>query len=138
MSGTPLYKRWLSMKSRTTPGTAANRRGYVDVRRDPRWDTFEGFLENQPAGQPFGPGLELARNGDVGDYTPENTRWATRSENTQEMLSRRKLKLPDGQFATDVARVNGVPTKTWDRRYRTGMSLTDAVSTSGDLRRRSK
>jgi hypothetical protein len=128
--GTPLYLRWASMKARTTPGTAANNGNYVGVKRDPRWDTFEGFRDNPPTtGRPFGPGLELARFNDVGDYTPDNTRWLTKSENVIEALDRRRLRLPDGRIASHVARENGIPLGTWEARYyMKGIDLTTAVT----------
>lgn len=84
MTGTPLYKAWENMKQR-----AGNRAGiyptYVDVGIDERWSTFQGFLDNPPTtGRPFEPGLALSRYGDTGDYSPENARFLTRSENTSE------------------------------------------------------
>lgn len=82
-SRSPLYRAWVNMRQRTT-----NRRAYptyAGVDCDPRWETFEGFVAHQPTtGRAFEPGLCLARFGDLGHYTPENTRWLTRSENSRE------------------------------------------------------
>ena len=73
----PLYERWSKMLWRT-------RHKYIGVNVDPRWATFQGFVDNQPPGRPYEPGLCLCRYGDEGDYTPENTRWDTRGNNTRE------------------------------------------------------
>jgi hypothetical protein len=82
MAKTPLYKAWENMRQRVT--NARVYPTYVNVGCDERWLTFQGFLDNQPAGRPFEPGLCLSRFGDEGDYSPENTRWLTRSENCRE------------------------------------------------------
>ena len=82
MHGTPLYKAWENMRQRVT--NADRYPTYVGVQCDERWATFQGFLDNQPAGRTFELGLCLARFGDQGDYTPENARWLTRAENTAE------------------------------------------------------
>lgn len=85
-NGTPLHGRWESMRSRSN----GRKPGYEHVKCDPRWATFEGFRDNPPTtGRPFAPDLVLARFGDQGDYTPENTRWLTKHENHMEMLARR-------------------------------------------------
>ena len=131
MRGTQMYASWAAMKQRTTPGSAAQRSNpsYIGVKRDPLWDTFEGFLSNPPAGRPWSRGMQLTRRGDVGDYTPSNCRWRSASDNRSEMLARRKLKLADGRFAADVARENGVPVGTWEQRYyKMGWPLEIAVS----------
>ena len=129
MTGTPMYVCWKAMSQRCTPGYWVQKPRYTGVRRDPRWTTFEGFMENQPAGRPYVPGMALARFGDEGDYTPENTRWLTTSENAREAAERRMQKLPDGRFAADVARQNGIGSGTWSRRLHDGWSLEEAVMT---------
>ena len=118
------------MRTRCTAVYQAKRPSYAGVRCDPRWATFEGFLANQPAGRPFEPGLVLARLGDTGDYTPENTRWATKAENSREMNEvSRMARLPDGRFAADVARENGVSTALLAERVRRyGWDIMDAAT----------
>lgn len=91
---TPLYKVWENMRQRTSGSPRYPT--YAGVRCDPRWDTFLGFVLHPPLGHnPFGadhdfyePGLCLTRAGDSGDYTPENTRWLTRSENAREQAGK--------------------------------------------------
>ena len=61
---------------------------YKGVQIDPRWDTFQGFVDNPPAGRPYERGLCLCRTGDEGDYTPENCRWDTKANNVREQWNR--------------------------------------------------
>jgi len=46
--------------------------------------TILAACDGQPAGRPFEPGLCLSRFRDEGNYSPENTRWITRSQNSSE------------------------------------------------------
>lgn len=91
-SGTKLFSAWQAMTARASENYQQKTGKYVGVTRDERWSTFEGFLANQPAGRPFEPGLVLARTGDVGPYSPENTRWATKSENAREAAEVRRAR----------------------------------------------
>lgn len=70
-----LYSQWRSFRARA-------KKAGIGV--DPRWATFQGYLDNQPAGRPYEPGLCLCRTSDKGDYTPDNTRWDTRGNNSRE------------------------------------------------------
>lgn len=87
MSDTPMYRAWSNMRQRVT-----NRKvypTYADVKCDPCWETFEGFLANPPTvddGHEYAPGMCLSRVKDAGDYSPENARWRTRRENSQEQI----------------------------------------------------
>jgi hypothetical protein len=123
----PLYQAWKHMLARCDPAWQERYPTYQGVRCDPRWETFEGFLDHQPPGRTFLQGLALARWGDTGDYTPENTRWATKSENSREMVERRMYRLADGQFANDVAKRNQLE-RVWYRRMKAGMPIEDAVA----------
>lgn len=79
--GTPEYVAWLSMKARCYIPTAGGYAYYGarGIRVCDRWrDNFENFLED------MGPRPDakhgLGRLDPNGDYTPENCRWMTRSE----------------------------------------------------------
>lgn len=133
LSYTPIYKAYYAMVQRTRGDfhlKSYGRSGYEGVRRDPRWDTFEGFLAHPPAGEP-GRGMMLARYGDTGDYTPENCRWATKAENSREANETRAgymNLLPDGRYAVDVAREHGISIKRYWARVERGWSMQDACT----------
>lgn len=129
MSRTPIHTAWAGVRARTKKGGRVQRMfpSYVGVNLDPRWETFEGFLANQPAGRPFSPGMVLARFNDEGNYSPENTRWATKGENARESIERKMIRLSDGRFARDVARENGVSVAAMDSRIRRGIQPDAAV-----------
>lgn len=121
--GTPLYWAWVHMKAR-----CARHPLYRNVNVDPRWATFEGFLAFPPRGE-FKQGMNLARFGDVGDYSPENCRWLTRAANAREAMEPRMILMPDGRFADDVAAANGIHCSTWHNRVRRGWDIYDAATT---------
>ncbi len=103
---------------------------------DPRWKTFEGFLAQPPGGEWF-PGAALCRNGDVGDYSPENARWDTRSANSREAAERRMTVLPDGRLAFDIAKAHGIRQSTYRMRVSLlGWDLERAVTTPVQRHRR--
>lgn len=79
----PQYMNWEAMRARVRPSYWVKHPGYAGVAIDPRWATFPGFLAEPPAGE-WAPGRVVARTGDTGDYSPENTRWATKAENARE------------------------------------------------------
>ena len=88
-----LYKCWLSMTQRS------KRRGCEVF---PAWATYEGF-KGWALSSGYEEHLVLCRNGDVGDYTPSNTRWDTKGNNTIEALARcYEVSYPDGR--TEVIR----------------------------------
>lgn len=86
----PLQKVWRSMHYRCGSRGNSPHKNYVGVRVDERWATWEGFLANQPAGRAWEEGLHLCRTGDVGDYSPENTRWDTAEANLRERWPRKE------------------------------------------------
>lgn len=117
----PMYSAWMGMRSRS------KKRG---IPHDSLWDTFPGFLDNQPPGEWF-PGACLCRTADQGAYGPTNARWDTKRANGQEAAigEGRAYLMPDGRLAADVARANGVDHRRWRMRVqREGWSPEDAVS----------
>lgn len=134
MRHSPLYSAYHKMRERTRGDYHLVRGGYLGVGRDPRWDTFEGFLAHPPAGE-YEPGKVLARYGDKGDYTPENARWATKAENAREAIEPRMLRLPDGRFALDVARANGITRAMFGARVQSGWPLELACTAPKGSRR---
>lgn len=124
---TPLYSAWKNMKARSTLSKQLRfYPSYVGVCRDPKWDTFVGFLTNPPNGE-FSKGKVLSRKDDLGDYTPENCEWKTKSENARERTDRTCIRMPDGSRAIDHAKPLGLE-KIYERRLKKGWKIEDAVS----------
>jgi len=125
----PLYQSWLSMNRRTSEKYWVKNPSYTGVLRDERWMTFQGFIDNPPSGE-FEPGKVLARTGDIGNYSPENCRWASKSENLAEYIEHSETKLPDGRGASKVAAEHGIPIKQWWARVNVlGWDIERAVTT---------
>lgn len=107
-SKTPLYRTWVEMKKRCGDKFQLRYPSYKGIKCCELWQTFEGFRDNQPAGLSHKKGVHLARTDDIGDYYPENCRYATTSENAYDVNIRKMIKLPDGRFAKDVAKELGI------------------------------
>lgn len=132
-SKSKMYDLYCAMRGRLDGKTYHT---YKDVKCDPRWDTFEGFIAYPPAGT-YGPGKVLSRLGDRGDYTPENCRWTSKSENAREACetSGRMHVLADGRYAVDVAREHGIDHYTVSHRIRAGWTIEDAATVPKRTRR---
>lgn len=84
MSGTPIYQVWRDMKQRVNN---SNSRLYKDyggrgIKVCKRWqDSFVEFHKDM--GDRPSPKYSLDRINVDGDYTPENCRWATKHQQTQ-------------------------------------------------------
>lgn len=78
MSGTPIWKRWCGIKGRCND-LRDKVYGGKGLGYDPRWESFENFYEDMAEG--FSDELEIDRIDVTKDYSKENCRWTTHSEN---------------------------------------------------------
>lgn len=125
LTKTPEYRAWSAMRNRCTNPKAAyaawNGRG---IKVCQRWELFENFLADV--------GLRPSRAHSIdridvdGDYEPSNVRWATRSQQANNM--RKTVKI-HGEPMTDVAlRVGLKPATLYARITRYGFGADEAVA----------
>lgn len=80
-TGTPLYNSWRHMRARCRERSEDPNQdecSHID-----EWNDYLSF-KSWALSNGYKDGLDLCRNGDTGDYTPDNCRWGTREENTIE------------------------------------------------------
>lgn len=86
---TPEYQAWVGAKARTTNPNISQWANYGGrgIRMAPEWlNDFAAFLAH--VGPRPGPGYSLDRIDVDGDYAPGNVRWATQSEQMQNLRPR--------------------------------------------------
>lgn len=100
-SKTPLYKQYTNMKQRSRKrklsGDDCNifpdwlQKGGKGFLAFKKWSLESGYVEGTSY---------LCRNGDKGDYAPDNCRWGTSQENTEEAHAKRYLvkRLEDSEW----------------------------------------
>jgi hypothetical protein len=76
----PTYRSWHGMTRRARD----NPRGYEHVDMDPRWKSYEVFLADMGE---CPPGCSIDRIDGARGYWPDNCRWATKEEQTQNRKS---------------------------------------------------
>ena len=76
-SGHPLYTRWVRMMARCYDPSSNRyyRYGARGIKVCERWHSFSAYAEDLSGG--YQPDLAIDRVDNDGDYTPENTRWAS-------------------------------------------------------------
>jgi hypothetical protein len=135
LSGIPAYKVWDSMlqRCRNPRDRSFANYGGRGIGVCERWEKFENFLGDM--GEPP-PGMTLDRRENDGDYTPENCKWATRSEQMRNTRQSRILTFKDKSLCVvDWAEILGIDRKVLYKRLDYGWSVEKTLSTPVRRRR---
>jgi hypothetical protein len=130
---TPEYKSWQSMRLRCKSESSSNYESYGGrgIRICERWlESFENFYED------MGPRPSIAHSLDRidvnGDYTPENCRWATRTEQNRNTRANVLVEyMGRSMCIAELANATGVPYNTMYSRIKNGWSVERAVDPAG-------
>lgn len=140
MSGSPEYGVWRAMLSRCRNPKV---RSYGDyggrgIKVCERWaNSFAAFFADM--GPRPGPGFEIDRKDNDGDYEPANCRWATKAEQS---VNRRDTRLlthgGETMSLRDWADRTAIPYATIQRRLGRGWSAEQVLTTPVDASRRNR
>ena len=123
-----LYSTWKSMRSRcNNPNVwCYYLYGGRGIKVCERWNDFLLFLEDMESS--FEEGLTLDRKDSDGNYSPENCRWATKEEQSNNKQNSLQL-LFEGEYYTEaqLSRKTGVSRTTIQQRRRNGYSVDEMV-----------
>ena len=94
----PAYKRWADMVARCSNESHAAFADYGGrgIRVCPEWHTFARFWKDM--GPTYQKELQLDRKDNDGDYSPDNCRWVTCSENCRNKRNNVVIETPAGQM----------------------------------------
>jgi hypothetical protein len=123
------YNVWFAMKDRCQNRNNKNYHNYGGrgIKVCERWQLFVNFYEDM-GDRP--PKYQIERIDNSGDYSPENCKWSTRSDQMRNTRNTRTL-LYQGQekCLTDWAIQFGIKPSTLSRRLSRGYSVEDALTT---------
>ncbi len=121
------YKTWMSMHERCANPTSPAFRHYGGrgIKVCERWASFENFLADMGRRPP---GLQIERIDNDRGYSPENCKWATRTENTRNRRVARMVTL-DGKriHIFEACDRLGMSRKTVLAKIRRGLSPDEAI-----------
>jgi hypothetical protein len=128
---TPMYRRWYNIKSRCENPKNEKYRLYGErgITLCARWKVFENFLSDM--GHPPSPSHTIDRIDVNGPYSPENCRWATPREQSN---NKRGNVLVRGQTLAEHARELGITPEAL--RYRRSKGLSEDQVLASEKRRK--
>ena len=124
------YGSWLSMRSRCNNRNSKKYKDYGErgITVDPRWDSFQNFLEDM--GRKPGPGYSIDREDNSLGYSKKNCRWATGVEQANNKRSNRLLTYKGTtRTIAEWARSRGLRAVTIGARLWHGWSIDRALET---------
>lgn len=131
----PLYAIWAQMIQRCHNPKNAAAKNYLErgIIVCDRWRySFENFYADM--GERTSPKHSLERINNDGNYEPENCKWATKIEQTNNTRQNRILEYRGVKYnTTQLATFTGVPYKRLEYRLRCGWSVEKAVNEPVDL-----
>lgn len=139
MSRSPEYSAWRALRERCRNPNAQAWANYGGrgIRVCDRWESFDAFFADM--GERPGPGFEIDRIDNSGNYEPSNCRWATCKENNRNKRSNRHLTM-DGVTLTiaEWAERTGQRDDTIHHRLRRGQTEEQAIRGGTDRRYKSQ
>lgn len=118
MTKTILYRRWASMIRRCESNHY--RYGGRGITVCEEWKTFEPFRE-WALKHGFSEELEIDRKDNNGRYEPSNCRWVTKTVNSRNKVSNRKIEINgETKTASEWAEAHNIPYKTFMSRLARG------------------
>ena len=123
---TPTYHTWDSMVQRCTNPNNDRAKDYINrgIKLHPPWREFVNFL-NDMGERPLGTSIE--RKDNDGDYTPDNCKWGTPKEQSNNMRRNRNI-THDGKTMSmsQWARLLGIKVHTLNARINRGWNIDEA------------
>lgn len=130
MSGTRPYRIWAGIKKRCNNKNFHHYEYYGGrgISYDNKWKTFEGFWEDMQDG--YSEDLTIDRIDRNGNYTKENCRWATLSEQMNNHGHCKFVEINgDTKSTSDWCRYFGISVNTVYSRVQKGMTHYEAITT---------